>query len=534
MTDTVTTLSRLVRVLASGVLVVGLAARAAADDIDDVASGGHDKPGSAGRGSAPESERGGIDLAQVVKVTLSASPELKLAAAQVEIADGALTVSRAPFDLTLTTTATAARTNPLDATGAPAVQKDLIFTAGAQRLLRNGVLVTSELSLTRRLLSHSLGVDTDVADVRLGVSIPLLRDRGGASSAAAEKAAARDHEAARWELRHTAAQQVLAAVAAYWDYRAAHERLEVLRSSEARAERMVEQTRALVEADERTPADLIQMRGNAAAKRAARTSAEQDGIEARTALGLAMGLPADAIAALPPPATAFPGPGRRAERGVVDTSRLAEETDQRRADLAAADQHTRSASIRLEAARSDLRPRIDLVLNTGYRATEADDGIDRFFSTVNQHRPHLDALVELRVEIPLSNSAARGRVMQSSAAHEQSNIARDDLRRRIAAGVAMGLEAVAHDDAARQESAEAVRLFEAGVQAVQRRFQAGAATLFDLIQAQDALTSALISHVQSQRDHAVAIAALRFQSGRLVEGDRDAFSVPVADLVTPP
>jgi outer membrane protein len=500
-----------VRVLGSGVIVAGLAAHTAADD--EVASGG-------------------LGLAQVVRVTLSASPELKLAAAQVEIAAGALTVSRAAFDLTLTTTATASRTNPLDATGAPAVQKDLIYTAGAQRLLRSGVLVTSEVSLIRSLLSHSLGVDTDTADVRLGVSIPLLRDRGGASSAAAEQAAARDHEAARWDLRHTAAQQVLAAVAAYWDYQAAHERLEVLRSSEARAERTVEETSALVKADERTPADLIQLRGNAASKRATRASAEQDVIAARTALGLAMGLPADAIAALPAPATAFPGPGSGAGR--LDASRLVEETYRRRADLAAADQRTRSASIRLEAARSDHRPRFDLVLNTGYRTKEADDGIDRFFLTVNQHQPRLDALVELRFEIPLFNSAARGQVVQSSAAQEQSTIARDDLRRRIAAGVAMGLEAVAHTEAAMLESAEAVRLFEAGVQAVQRRFQLGAATLFDLIQAQDALTSAQLFHVQSQRDHAVAIAALRFQSGRLTEGDRDAFLVPVADLVTPP
>jgi outer membrane protein TolC len=295
---------------------------------------------------------------------------------------------------------------------------------------------------------------------------------------------------------------------------------------------MVEETSALVKADERTPADLIQMRGNAASKRAARTSAEQDLIAARTALGLAMGLPADAIAALPAPATAFPGPGSGAGR--LDASRLVEETYRRRADLAAANQRTRSAAIRLEGARSDLRPRLDLVLSTGYRATEADDGIDRFFSTVNQRWPRLDALVELRLEIPWSNSAARGRMVQTSAVQEQSQIAGDDLRRRVAAGVALGLEAVAHAAAAMQESAEAVRLFEDGVKAVQRRFQGGAATLFDLIQAQDALTGALLSHVQSQRDHAVAIAALRFQSGRLVEGDRDAFLVPVADLVTPP
>jgi outer membrane protein len=499
-----------VRVLGPGMIVASLAAHAAADEVAS----------------------GGLGLAQVVKVTLSASPELKLAATRVEIADGALLVSRAVFDLTLTTTATAARTNLQDSTGAPAVKKDVIYTLGAQRLLRSGALVTSEVSLTRSLLSDSVGGNTDIADVRLGVAIPLLRDRGSASSVAAEQAAARDREAARWELCHIAAQQVLAAVSAYWDYQAAHARLEVLRSSEARADRAVEETRALIKADERTPADLIQLQGNAASKRVARIFAEQNLSGARTALGLAMGLPADAIATLPLPATAFPGPGGGAER--THANQLVEEAYRRRADLAAVDQSTRSASIRLEAARNDLRPRLDLVLNTGYRATEADDGIARFLLTVNQHQPRLDGLVELRLELPLLRSAARGQVLRSKAAHQQNDIARDDLRRRIAAGVATGLDAVAYAEATMRESTEAVRLFEAGVQAVQRKFQVGAATLFDLIQAQDALTNALLSQVQSQRDHAVAIAALRFQSGRLVEGDRDAFQVPLADLVTPP
>lgn len=497
--------------LGAGVIAAGLAAHAAAED---------------------ELASHGLRLAEVVDMTLSASPELKRAAAQVEAADGSRALSRAVFDLTLTASATATRINRLDAMGAHAVQWDSLFTAGAQRLLRNGLLVTSEVSLIRSLLSQSLGADTNTADVRLGVSIPLLRDRGGASSAAAERAAARDHEAARWGLRDAAAQQVLAAVVAYWDYQAAHERLKVLRASEARAERAVEETIALVKADERPPADLIQLRGNAASKRASRVSSEQDIAAARTALGLAMGLPADAIAALPPPSTAFPEPGSGAER--LDASRLIEESYRRRADLAVAEQRTHSAQIRLEAARSDRRPRLDLVLNTGYRTTEADDGLARFFWTVNQHRPRLDALVGLRFELPVLNSAARGQVMQSSAAEEQSRIARDDLRRRIAAGVALGLEAVARAEATMLESAEAVRLFEAGIQAVQRRFQLGAATLFDLIQAQDALNNALLFLVQSQRDHAIAIAALRFQSGRLMEGDRDTFRVSTADLLRPP
>ena len=473
---------------------------------------------------ADEVAAGGLGLDQVVNATLAASPELKLAAAQVELSAGALTLSRAPFDLTLTSSAIASRTSAPGSTGATAVRKDLTFAAGAHRLLRNGILATSEVSLTRSLLDRSLGADTNTADVRLGVSIPLLRDRGGASSGAAEQAATRDHEAARWEFRHTAAQQVLAAVVAYWDYQAAHARFEALRSSEARAERTVEETIALVKADERTPADLIQLRGNAASMRANRASAEQGIIAARTELGLAMGLPADAIAALPAPATAFPAAGSSGAR--LEARRLVEETYPRRADLAAAEQRVRSAGIRLEAARSDDRPRLDLLLNTGYRNTNVDDR--------SWYEPSLDALVELRLELPLSNSAARGQAMQSSAAQAQSHIMREELRRRIAADVSLSLEAVAHAEAAMRESAEAVRLFESGIQGVQRRFQLGNATLFDLIQAQDALTNAQLSHVQSQRDHAVAIALLRFQSGRLVEGERGAFLVPVADLVRAP
>ncbi len=492
-----TTWRRLVPLLGSGAIVANLAASAVAD----------------------QAAATGLGLDQVVDVTLSTSPEQKLAAVQVELAAGALLTSRSAFDLKLTSAAAAARTSRLDSMGAQVAQKDLSFSAGAQRLWRNGVFTTGELSLSRSLLARSLGSDLDTADVRLGVSIPLLRDRGGASSAAAERAAKRDHLAARWGLRHTTAQQVLTAIAAYWDYQAAHQRLEVLRASEARAERAVEETIALVKADERTPADLIQLRGNAASKRATRVTAEQDVIAARTELGLAMGLPAHAIAALPLPTTAFPGPSSAAAR--LDAARLLEDSYQRRADLAAAEQRAHSAQLRLEAARSNHRPRLDLLLNTGYRTTDTSDGA-------------LDALVELRLELPLSDSAARGQLVQSSAVEAQSHIAHDELRRRIAADVALSLEAVAHAEAAMLEAAEAVRLFQESIQAVQRKFQLGSATLFDLIQAQDALTNALLFHVQSQREHAVAIAVLRFQSGRLVDGESTVTAVPVTDLVKPP
>jgi outer membrane protein TolC len=498
------------RVIGPGMLVASVAAHAGAD----------------------QATARGLGLAEVVKATLSSSPELALAAEQVRVLEGALLVSRADFDLKLLTSATASRVHTPDGKGAHHVEKSLGYSASAQRLLRSGVLISPAATLAHVARPGSIGVDTNSVDAGLGVSIPLLRNRGGATSAAAERATERDYQSSRWQRRHVAAERVLSAVAAYWDYQAARRRLEVLQSSEELAKRTVEETRALVEADERTPADLIQVRGNVASKRVARTSAEQRVIEARTELGLAMGLPAPAIAGLAPPATDFPELGDGAPR--IEVARLVEDAYRRRADLAAADEETRSARIRIEAARSELRPRLDLGLSTGYTATAEHEGFGRFFSSLHRDAPRLDAFVDLTFEFPVGNSAARGRMLQSTSAYEQSRIAYRDLRRRIAAGVAVALEAVAHASAGMRGSEEAVLLFESGVKAVQRKFQLGASTLFDLIQAQDALTNAQLSHVQSQRDYAVAIAALRFQSGRLVEGDRDALVVPVAGLLRPP
>jgi outer membrane protein len=500
----------LVRLAGAGVLAIG-AAVSAADS------------GAAARG---------VELTAAVQAALTSSPELGIAAQEIRLQEGNLLVARADFDLLLETSATGSRLNVRDAQGARSVQKDFSVALRGQRLLRNGLFISPQVSLTHSVLSSIPSEDTNRASVAVTASMPLLRDRWGAASAAAERAAERDVQSSRFGRRHVAAERVLAVVAAYWDYLAASRALEVAQSSEDRARRTADETAVLVQADERTPADLTQVRGNLAAKKVSRIAAEQSALEARAQLGLAMGLPADAALGLPPPATDFPGLGKRIRR--EDAAQLVEDAYRRRADLAAVEADTRSAALRLDGARNDLRPRLDLGVTAGYNATEVGLGASGFFSPLYRDQPRLDAVVELTFQFPVANSAARGRVLQTSSAYEQRRFVGSDLRRRIAVGVAVALEAVARGEAAMTEAGEAVRLFEAAVQAVQRKFQLGVSTLFDLIQAQDALTGAQLSYVQSQRDYAVAIATLRFQSGRLVEGGDDALMVPLAGLLAPP
>jgi outer membrane protein len=485
-----------------------------------------------GNAAAEGPSAAGLELGDVVAVTLSSNPDLALATAQIQVQEANLMSARAETDLTVETSVTASRLHALDVEGAPAVQRTLDYVLRARRLLRSGFLITAETTLAHSVFSTQPLQDTNTAEARLGVSMPLLRNRGGATTAAVERAAERDHRASRWDRRHAAAERSLAAVVAYWDYQAAHRRLAVLRSSEERAQRTVDETRVLVQADERTPADVVQVQGNLASKRVSRLSAEQSATQARASLVLAMGLSASAMTSLAPPATDFPRLAARSAR--LDAGRLFDDAYRRRADVAAAEEDELAARLRIDAARSELRPRLDLSVTTGYRAAEVGRGVDELFSPLYRRQPELDAVVQLTFEFPVANSGARGRSLQSAALHAQSRIAHESLRRSIAIGVSVGLETLARSAEAMRESERAVRLFESGVRSVQRKFQLGSSTLFDLIQAQDALTDAELSYVQSQRDYAVAIATLRFESGRLVEGKGDVMTVPLDGLLRPP
>jgi outer membrane protein TolC len=209
---------------------------------------------------------------------------------------------------------------------------------------------------------------------------------------------------------------------------------------------------------------------------------------------------------------------------------------ERRPDLAAAEEDLHSAETLWRAARSDLRPRLNLVVGTGYTSAAAGLGFSNFFSPLYRGGPNLDATFQLTYSLPVSNSLARGRLLQNSAAYEQRRLLRDDLRRRIASGVAVAWEGLARGAAGMRESKEAVRLLSATVQAEKSKFQLGVSTLFDVIQAEDALTSALLGEIQSQRNYAVAIASLRYQSGTLVAGEEGEgpMKVDAASLQTPP
>ncbi|HEY6359788.1 MAG TPA: TolC family protein, partial [Vicinamibacterales bacterium] len=98
---------------------------------------------------------------------------------------------------------------------------------------------------------------------------------------------------------------------------------------------------------------------------------------------------------------------------------------------------------------------------------------------------------------------------------------------------------VAHDAFGRSErvlaeAETAVRLYRTIVQNEQRKFQLGVSTLFDVIQAEDGLTSAMLGDIGSRQEYARALVTLRFQAGTLLTSDIRAPAVDHAALLTAP
>ena len=479
---------------------------------------------------------GAIRLVHAVASLLANGTDVKLAGVETDLTRGTLLVAGEPFDAVLTSAATASQehtfTEPSPAgPGGPVEVRRLDFSAGLSKRMRAGVLFAPEVTTGRTMIEGDPGTTVAAASARLRVLLPLLRDLGGVLTEGPELSARQFHAASLFEARHAAALGVLRAATAYWDYLAAQRRLEVFISSEGRAERTAKETGALVKADERTRTDKVQAEGHLAASQASRLTAEQDVVSAWEVLATVIGVAAIEDVLAPPPAgTDFPAVGQAPPAESLQRWLAAAVSS--RDDLQAAHRRVEGTRVAAVATRSELRPRLDLELSAGFRGQERDRGWDRFFAPLHEDIPGLDALAQLRFELPLPRSGARGRVTQATALHDRQRLLETHLDRSIRNGVATAFEGVRRSQLALQRSEEAVRLLEQTVDSERQKFRLGFSTLFAVIQAEEQLTSSLLARIASQRSFAVALARLRYETGTVLNapgaGEAPAFAQAVA------
>ncbi len=478
----------------------------------------------------------GLSLIGALEIALVRQPGIQMEWESVRAGEGRLSEERGVFDTLFSLSGGFDRLDrPLPA-GAPAnhqVTETTELEMAVQKRLRSGMSLRPGVSLNRTWDPLSHDEIQNYATVHLTLVVPLLRGRGREAVSGQETAARDSHAAALPQYRHEISTRVLETASAYWPYAAATDQLRALQLSEDRADEYVRIVRILIEGDERPGSDLHMVLAHHETKTAHRLAGEQSQLEARQALGLAMGLAAEEIDRLPPPSDTLPDIQIEQE-ALPPTENWVAVALENRNDYTAARLLVESAHALRTVERNNRLPTLDLELRGGYSGLEEGGRMRDFYSAPGSSVPGPSASVTLTYQWPVRNRSARGRWTQADAEYRRGRIAKNDLARRIGSAVALAMSDV------RAAASESVRLnrshelYKRALADEWTRVRMGDATFLSVSELDDRTLDAKRNVIQARLRHAVALARLRYETGLLMVGEDDDLSIRFTDLTTFP
>jgi outer membrane protein len=472
---------------------------------------------------AQEAGSPALSMDAVVRTALDLGTDLRLARRQLMSAVAGRDVASAPYAAQMRAFVVSAndRSQVDESVSAPRttiLSTSTRYGVSMDKLLRSGIVVSPSLAVTRADLSSATLPPPNRAVVNLGVTVPLMRGLGGSPARAGEVAADQEARAGEFDVRQAAARTVLTAVLAYWDYVASYRRLDAQRLAERRADDLATETRALVRADERAPSELLSLDANSALKRITRISAEQGILDARQRLGVALGIGADAVQQLGEPGTGFPESSDLNAPDSALADALATMAPTRRPDLDAARGRELSALATASGTAADARSKLDLVVAIGYAGAERGGALRQYYTPFYRGVAGVNSTFQLTFQPASSVGGAHGRRQQAEASVQRTAIISGDLARVAMAATRTAVGGLRSARLQLETAEIAVALSQRSVASEAERFRRGMSTRFDVIQAEDALTGALLSRIAAQTLAAQALVRLRYEAGRLVSG----------------
>ena len=413
----------------------------------------------------------------------------------------------------------------------PEVEEFLELTAelGNRWQFRNGLALTGTLSLLGRednyvdkprIVAFGDAAPPNTFSLTAGVTldIPLAAGRGRIATYGTSIAAQTAVRAQEEVYQHTAAGEALRTIVSYWVLAAAEERARVLEGSLGVQSRILDATRTLIEADELAAASIDRTEARHAQVAGQVASARQEVTRARADLSDAMGEVPAGLAAMPLAAEPLPaGTGETYDPGAWVDRAL-----QQRDDVAAAKLATEATQTLENVARTDLRRRVDLSLNTSFNAF-AESFDDRLYEP-DAYWDAASGLISgpsygfvLRFDLPFQNRAAKGRLAQARANTSTSRINEVDLARQVRFQINDLARALERKRLQLVQLEESARQSDLALESSNALYDAGELTLIDLLSTEEQATSARLALVDLRAEIAILEAQLRFEAGELLE-----------------
>lgn len=452
---------------------------------------------------------------------------------------------------TLRLTAYATRTILRDTGVLPTLEDrtTLSFNLGLQKLYRNGTSFGPQVQLQGsrdnfrgKVLNPGFGglgvLNSFSSYAGVQLTVPLAQGSGVASADAPEQAAKLNFEASLDTQAYSASQTVQQTLLAYWNLAAAQETLALLERSAATEEKLVGIGKALVDADEIAPADLVSVQARLASTQGSVVQARQNVLKARLALANAIGLVVDRVEDAPLASDPLPARPDQAAVDQWERDKQAQSAIANRADIRSVKKLEDSARVLAEASRLNLRRKVDLQFLCYYSGLyEGNEGKDWSSLLLQDYLRSLtyrgvgpSAQITLNISIPFENNVARGRYVQSRALVQTSYIKSRDLERTTDDRVEQltGALRKALDELSGWEASTGY--YRQILESETEKFKLGEGTVVDIVLTEDSQISAELSLVTARQKVATLVAQLRFELGDLLTYRIDKGELVIEDV----
>ncbi|MFV2071596.1 MAG: TolC family protein [Thermoanaerobaculales bacterium] len=414
-------------------------------------------------------------------------------------------------------------------------QTTLSLTLGLDKLYRNGIVFSPQIQI-QALRDNFRGKPLDPTfggkgvliayRSRLGATIdmPLGKGRGVVTTGAPERAAELSLQASLESEAFSMSKSMRNALVAYWAVVAAQERVAVLEASVARDAGLLEIGEALIEAEELAKGDLVFVRALHAVTVGSLETARQLLVQTRLQLASVLGLDVSSLDEAPLAADTFPPLPTDAQLVAWRELARTNVAFERRSDLKAAVYTQESARTLADAAKADLKRRVDLNFSAWYSGLFEDNKdletgamIQGFVNAFEGGFTGPSARIALDFDLPFRNNLASGRFLESRSRERRSTIDAQNLRRLISVEVEKKLGAIVDARREVKRHLAAVEFHRQSLEAETELFRYGEATAVNVAQTEETQIAEILALIASRQRLATLVSQLRFELGDLLQ-----------------
>lgn len=471
---------------------------------------------------ASETSENLITLEQAVKIAVENNTDLFISQKQIDVSEGAEQSAAGAFDRQVSTSVSYSNSKagifdddtdlrPDNKVAGTNTSYNMNYSKKSRSGQTIGATVSTLQELDNKIPSqkrHNTG------NVNMNVTIPLGQGKGKAVTTAPEKAAKKTTDASRHDYNQQLASLILNVSAAYWDYMADFQKLEILKDAEKRNQKIVENAKNLARKKIISKNELDALIGSLNDKTHIRIQVENACRESSEKLSLLLGVYTSKAFNVPCPADKFPEVPKDLKLSNYGNFEMClNKAFTLRPDYLAAEARLKSAEFTLVSAKDAVRPGVNLQLGAGYTGIDNGTSKTAMFTSLNNNLKGANATASVTYQWPSDNNSAKGNFKQQKAAFEQANARYLALKKQIKSSLAVAYSNLQKSIDAFQSANDAVSAYLKSADHESAKYSSRKNSSIDMITIEDRLTSAKINAVDASCDYAKSLLNFKYELG---------------------